>query len=118
MMRLVTKSGNKTLIPHLEVADTLWTRTKGLLGRESLPAGNALWILRCNSVHTFFMNFAIDLVFVDRQLVVKKTLSRVKPWSLVLPVWRATSVIELSEGFLENNPIRVGEQLHVDHTLS
>lgn len=116
-MRLMNKSTNKTLIPNLEVADTVWTRMKGLLGRKHLPADRALWIKPCNSVHTFFMNFAIDLVFVDDAMVVKKTYQAVKPGRLVWPVWRASSVIELSEGFLQTNPIRIGEQLHVDHSV-
>lgn len=118
MMRLYSKKTTKTLIPKLEVATSFWARSKGLLGRHELPADQALWIQRCNSIHTFFMKFPIDLVFVDRKMVVKKTMSRVKPNRIVLPVLWASSVIELSPGFLENNPITVGEQLHVDHPLS
>lgn len=109
---------SQTLVPRLEVADTLWTRTKGLLGRSSLAADQGLWIHRCNSVHTFFMRFAIDLVFLNREMVVTKTFSRVSPGRMIWPVWRATSVIELSEGFLEKHPIRVGDKLHVDTALS
>lgn len=118
MMKLYSKKTTKTLIPKLEVATSLWARTKGLLGRSELPADQALWIHRCNSIHTFFMKFPIDLVFVDRNLVVKKIMHKVKPNRLVFPVLTATSVIELSPGFLEANPIAVGEQLHVDHPLS
>jgi len=118
MMKLYSKNTSKTLIPKLEVATSFWARTKGLLGRKDLPLDQALWIHHCNSVHTFFMNFPIDLVFIDRNLVVKKTISRVKPNRIVFPVLWASSVIELSAGFLENNPIAVGEQLHVDHPLS
>jgi len=117
-MRLVNKSDNKTLISHLEVAQGLWPRMKGLLGRKNLPADQALWIPRCNSIHTFFMKFPIDLVFIDADMVVKKTIAGVRPGRVVWPVWQATGVIELSEGFLQNNPLRIGEQLHVDHPLS
>ena len=117
-MRLYSKKTTKTLVPKLEVATSLWERTKGLLGRSELPADSGLWIHRCNSIHTFFMKFPIDLVFVDRKMVVKKTMHKVKPNRFVFPVLWATSVIELSPGFLENNPIAVGEQLHVDHPLS
>ena len=106
------------LIPRLEIASNLWSRTKGLLGRQNLEADQAMWILRCNSVHTFFMKFTIDLVFVDRDMRVKKTFSRVKPGRIVWPVWGASSVIELSAGFLETNPIHIGDKLNVDHPLS
>lgn len=115
MMKLVVQSTNKVL--HLEVADSFWSRSKGLLGRTQLAADHGLWILQCRSVHTFFMKFAIDLVFVDRQMVVRKTYTHVKPGRLA-GAWGAESVIELAAGFLETNPIHVGEHLHVDHSLS
>lgn len=118
MKRLMNQTSNQTLIPNLEVADTFWTRAKGLLGRKELSSDRALWINPCNSVHTFFMKFAIDLVFVNREMVVVKTIGDVPPGRMVWPVWSASSVIEFRAGFLEQNPIRVGEQLHVDHSLS
>lgn len=117
-MKLLAVNGNKTLVSRLEVANTLWSRTKGLLGRREMAPDSALWILRCNSVHTFFMKFPIDLVFVDRKMVVKKTVAHVPPGRIVWPVLSASSVIELNAGFLDLNPLRVGEKLHVDHTLS
>ena len=117
-MRLVRNSNAQTLVPRLELAGTFWARTKGLLGRRELQADGGLWILHCNSVHTFFMHFAIDLIFLSGAMEVTKTLARVRPGRVVLPVWRATSVIELPEGFLAKNPIRVGEKLNVDPALS
>ena len=117
-MKLYSKNTARTLVPNLEVASTLWPRMKGLLGRKSLAMDRALWIHRCNSIHTFFMNFPIDVVFVDRQMVVRKVYRQVQPNRIVLPVWRASSVIEFSPGFLDSNPISIGEQLHVDHPLS
>ena len=115
---MTLKRGAETLVPRLEVADRMWSRTVGLLGRQQLPDEEALWIHRCNSVHTFFMQFAIDLVFCDRDLRVKKTCARVQPWRLVWPVWGATSVIEFNAGFLDRHPLAVGEKLHVDTALS
>ena len=103
---------------QLEVAETLWARTKGLLGRTELAPKQGLWIKRTNSVHTFFMRFAIDLVFVDRSLRVRKTYQNVGPGRLIWPVWSASSVIELPAGFLDQHPFKKGEQLHVDRTLS
>ncbi|MGZ3722350.1 MAG: DUF192 domain-containing protein [Bdellovibrionales bacterium] len=115
-MRL--SASDKTLLENLEVADTMWTRNKGLLGRAKLNPGQGLWILRCNAIHTFFMKFAIDLVFVNKKMVVVKTISRVSPGRITLPVWRASSVFELEAGFLEKHPLKVGEKLNVDSTLS
>lgn len=112
-MKLLNAS-RQTLVPKLEVADTLWTRMRGLLGRSQLPPDEALWIRASGSVHTFFMKFAIDLVFVNHDLVVTKIVSNVHPFRFVWKGWSANSVIELQAGFLEKNPIRVGDKLHVD----
>lgn len=114
-MKLLNTSTQQTLIPQLEIANTLWSRMKGLLGRSSLGANEGLWIQSSGSVHTFFMRFPIDLIFVDRDLEVTKTVAHVGPGRLVWKGWRASSVIELQAGFLERHPVRVGDKLHVDH---
>lgn len=113
MKSLTNKTTQQILIPRLEVADTFKTRNKGLLGRTSLPFEEALWIHRCNSIHTFFMKMPIDCVFVDRQLKVRKVFHDVLPWRLVLPVWGASSVIEMASGNARRLNINVGDQLHV-----
>ncbi len=113
MKALLNKTTNQTLIPRLEVADTFKTRGVGLLGRHSLASEEALWIHHCNSIHTFFMKFSIDCVFVDRNLKVRKIYHDVRPWSLVLPVFGASSVIEMSSGVAQRLNINVGDQLHV-----
>jgi len=117
-MRLSVEASGKTLLENLEVANTLWSRTKGLLGRSQLPANEALWILRCNTIHTFFMRFPIDVVFLNRKMVVTSVMKNVRPGRLVMPDFRASSVIEFSGGFLESHPLNVGEKLHVDPALS
>ena len=85
------------LASHLEVAGTGETRRKGLLGRECLLPGEGLWISPCESVHTFFMRFAIDLVYLDRKLQVKKVRRNVGPWRLSACL-TAHSVLELPSG--------------------
>jgi len=117
-MQLLRKASKQVLVPNLKCADSFWTRTKGLLGRKNLPESEALWIPRCNSVHTYFMKFPIDLVFVDRSLVVVKVCHAVQPGRLVLPVWRASGVIELPSGFVKRQTLVEGEELYVDHSLS
>jgi hypothetical protein len=115
-MRL--RRGEHTLIAQLEIAESFAARAKGLLGRQSLGEEQALWIKPSNSIHTFFMKFAIDVIFLDRSLKVRKTFQNVRPGRLILPVWAAASVIELKAGFLQKNPVHLGEQLHVDRSLS
>jgi uncharacterized protein len=100
------------LAAELELAGTGESRRKGLLGRESLPKGTGLWIAPCESVHTFFMRFAIDLVYLDRQLTVKKVRSSVGPWR-VSACFRAHSVLELPAGTIEATRTACGDALEI-----
>ncbi|MGE5085504.1 MAG: DUF192 domain-containing protein [Bacillota bacterium] len=113
MMKLENITTQQKLIPNLEVAKSFTSRGKGLLGRSSLAEDRALWIHHCNSIHTFFMKFAIDCVFVDKNLKVKAVFQDVKPWRLILPVWGASSVIEMASGMSSKLKISVGDQLNV-----
>ena len=115
-MRL-KRAPNGPTLATLEPARTLWARTKGLLGRAGLPPAQGLWIKPCNSVHTFFMRFALDLVFLDDDLVVRKVYRDVRPGRLIWPVWRAQSVLEFQTGFLDQTQLTPGEKLYVDHPL-
>ena len=72
-------------------------RRKGLLGRECLGSGEGLWIVPCEAVHTFWMRFPIDLIYLDRKHRVVKTRSNVGPWRLS-GCLRAHSVLELAAG--------------------
>lgn len=93
-----------------EVADTAAARNKGLLGRTGLPPGGGLWIVPCESVHTFFMKFAIDLVYIDRDKKVKKVRSNVGPWRLSA-CFSAHSILELPAGTAIRTQIQWGDQL-------
>ncbi len=78
-----------------EVARSFWARLKGLIGRQSLPPGRGLLILKCNAIHTFFMRFPIDATFYDREDRVVKTVRNIRPWRLfVWGGWRAVKVLE------------------------
>ena len=62
------------------VARTLFARMRGLIGTRSLPQGEGMLILRCNAIHTFFMSFAIDATFLDREGRVVKVVRNIRPW--------------------------------------
>ena len=98
------------LATRLEVADTGPKRNKGLLGRNGLEAGGGLLIVPCESVHTFFMRFPIDLVYLDRKMRVKKVRSNVRPWRLSACL-SAHSVLELAPGTVVKTGVRAGDVL-------
>lgn len=79
------------------VARRFADRAKGLIGCRSLPPGEGLLIERCNAIHTFFMRFPIDAVFLDRRNEVVRTVRGIRPWRFfVWGGWRAVKVLETS----------------------
>lgn len=96
----------------LETAFDSTSRRRGLLGRERLPEGTALVIAPCGAVHTFFMRFAIDIVFARRDGRVVKTRSRVPPRRLAGAL-RAFAAIELPAGAVDRSYTQPGDFLVV-----
>jgi hypothetical protein len=94
----------------LEVADSGEKRNKGLLGRKGLPPGGGLWIVPCESVHTFFMKFPIDLVYLDRKKQIKKLRSAVPAWRLSA-CFSAHSILELPAGTIRSSQTDYGDTL-------
>lgn len=111
-MKLCREDQSPILL-DLKKADSFIDRGIGLLRHSSLPEQEGLWIMATNSIHTFFMKFPIGCIFVDRQLRIKKIIKEIKPWRLILPVWGASSVIELSVKTLESAQLQVGDRLYV-----
>lgn len=115
MSTLMSKTKNQELVKNLEIASKMFSRMKGLLGTQSLPENSALWIHQCNSIHTFFMNYAIDCVFLDKNMKVVSLVDEVGPWRITLPKWTADSVVELPAGQIKKLKIELGEELYVGH---
>ncbi len=94
----------------VRLADSFRARSQGLLGRAGLGSEEGLWIVPCGMIHTFFMRFPIDVVFLDRGLNVRRVVENLKPWRLSPWVFSAHSVLELPGGFLQGS-VRKGDQL-------
>ena len=94
----------------VDVADTSDKRRTGLLKHARLEPGEGLWISPCESVHTFFMKFPIDLVYVDRMRRVRKVRSRVPAWRLSACL-SAHAVLELPSGTIQNTRTEAGDTL-------
>ena len=99
---------------RLRVADTHWTRLRGLLGTAALPEGDGLWIRPCRQVHMFGMKYAIDVVFVDEARTVVGLVTELRPWRVSPLVKAATSVIELPAGTIARSGLREGQRLTIE----
>ena len=105
------------LATQLEKANTAPQRSKGLLGRDGLGAGEGMWIVPCESVHTFFMRFPIDLVYLDRKNVVKKVRSEVGAWRMSACL-SAHSILELPAGTIRSTRSQPGDTLEFSPSSS
>ena len=109
---------NTILGETIEVASTATQKVRGLLGRECLEDGQGLLFKGCSSLHTFFMNFPIDVVFTDRNGKVLKAAAEVRPFKLVAAPLRAYYAIELPAGAIERSMTREGDTLTFDDGLT
>jgi uncharacterized protein len=97
------------------VADTPLARMKGLLGRADLPPGEGILLRPASSIHTHFMRFPIDALFVDDDLRVLKVAERLRPWRMT-GRRGARAVIELAAGECERRGVREGDRLKASET--
>lgn len=112
--RIVNTTRGHTLAERCEVARGFLARGKGLLGRDGLAAGEGLLIEPCSSVHSFFMRFAIDVVFADRHHRVVGLAAAMPPNRPYAGAWRARYVVELPAGTIAATGTQKGDQLRVE----
>ncbi len=110
-MKLVNKTKNRILAENIEVANTPLKRMKGLLGRDCLEKGSGLHIIPCNNIHSLFMKFEFDAVFMDRQNKVRHLSEKIPPWTWIKFCFSANSVIELPAGIISETGTETGDEL-------
>ncbi len=95
------------------VADTYLRRLRGLLGRRELPVGEGVLLRPCGSVHSWFLRFPIDVVFLDADMQVLKVVERMRPWRMA-GTRGARSVLELAGGEAQARGMAPGDRLVVE----
>ena len=98
----------------IEKADTFFKRLRGLIGRKNFPQGRGLMIVPCNSIHMFFMRFAIDAVYIDENFVIKKIVPNLHPWTGFSICWGAWAVVEFLAGESARLNLKVGQTLKAE----
>jgi uncharacterized membrane protein (UPF0127 family) len=114
---LTNARSRKVIARDVELALTRRARRQGLLKRESMSRHAALVLAPCFMVHTAFMHFAIDVIFVDRQGHVKHMVRRMPPWRIAACL-RAYATIELAAGTLDQHDVAVGDKLCLGAAVS
>ena len=106
----MNREGGGPVCGSCQLADGPVSRMRGLLGRRDLPAGEGILLVPGGSVHTCFMRFAIDVVFLDRENRVVGTRSAVRPWRMAF-ARGAKKTLELASGEVQRLGLSRGEQL-------
>lgn len=108
-MIVTLKKRDVILVERVEIADRFWSRTRGLLGVRRLGPDRGLLLTPCSAVHTFFMRFPIDLVFLDSAHRVVRCVWNLRPGRLAKGGHGARSVLELETGWFPADKLRPGD---------
>jgi len=109
--RVINTATGKVIAQKVRVADTLASRGKGLLGRTGMEPEEGLLITPCDSVHTFFMQFPIDLLYLDKDMRVVRVVADMGPSRMSFCLGKARHVLELMGGSSHTHSGLAGDQL-------
>jgi uncharacterized membrane protein (UPF0127 family) len=110
--QLTNARDGAVLADRIEIASDSRSRRKGLLGRDRMAPGAALVIAPCGGIHTFWMRFSIDVIFVKKDGRVVKCVDSIPPWRMALAV-TAYAAIELPAGTIRLSKVSAGDRLIV-----
>lgn len=114
--KILNSSNNTILLEDASLADSYFTRLKGLLGKSNIKDDEGLIIKPCNSVHTIGMNFSIDIAFVDKNNIIIHIIKDMVPGKLSSIVRKSFYVIEAKGGSFEGK-VNIGDQVNISEKL-
>ena len=112
-MRAFNVTQQRTLANMLMVADSFFRGLIGLMGRPGLDVGHGLWIVPCQSVHTFWMRFPIDVIFLDEHRKVIHLVENLRPFRISRHLSKARSVIELPVSSIKATGTQLGDEIRI-----
>lgn len=104
---------NILLSNEIDIADNFFTRFMGLMFKKELQKNNGLIISPCNSIHMFFMNFPLDILFVDKNNIICDYLEDIKPWKVSKIYFNAEYTIELPSGTIKEKNIKKNQKISI-----
>lgn len=113
-MKIYNSTQNNLIADKVEVAKNFFTRSIGLLSRRVISSGESLIIKPCCSVHTFFMRFPIDVLFVNRKNEIVAMYEDIKPFRILPIHWNSLYVIELKSGQISEKNICLSDIIIVE----
>lgn len=111
-LTLINKSTKEVISSRAVIAGSFFSRLMGLMFKKSMDAESALVFYRAVSIHTFFMRFPIDVLFLDKESRIVKIYEALKPWRLVICP-RAFAAIELAPHKSREKSLKAGDILEL-----
>ncbi|WP_018086682.1 DUF192 domain-containing protein [Desulfurispora thermophila] len=115
-MYIYNRNKGSQLAQEVIFANTFWSRLKGLLGKNALLPGQALVLIPCRSVHTCFMRFPIDIIFLDAQGKAIFLQEKLPSWRFTPYLSRAILAIELPPGTIKASNTSLGDRIIITHS--
>lgn len=112
---LLHEATKQVLAQKVQTASSFFTRLKGLVGTSDLKPSQALWIVPCSGIHTWFMKFPIDVIFVTKTLKLVAVFENIAPYRMVHPPWfcGTHSVFEFKTPALKQFKLKARDQLRL-----
>ena len=110
-MRIRNKTKETIIVENAIMGDTFWRRLIGLMGKAELEDNSGIILTPCNSVHTMFMRFPIDVIFLNNKLEVLLIKQNLRPWSISPIVAGAKYVLEVNVGKTLESRTEVGDTI-------
>lgn len=110
VLEVYSQNSGTLLVPHIRLANGVWSRFRGLMLTRALKEGEGLLIAPCYSVHTMFMRFSIDVIFLDSEDRVTKIAESLRPFRFAVGRG-ARRVLEISAGSAQALGLHVGDRL-------
>ena len=112
LVRVINRTSGEVLAERAELADNIWTRFMGLMGRPSLAPGSGLVLQPGGGIHMWFMKIPLDVIHVDKKNRVTHVLRGIKPWRFGPLFVGGKRAIELPEGAADRT--QVGDEVDIE----
>jgi uncharacterized protein len=112
MIKNITK--NEEISKNVIKANSFLKRLKGLMFTKELSSDSSMYICPCGQIHTFFMNYDIDVLYLDKNNVILAIDENMKPGKIGKKVKGAAAVIELQGGKIEKSNIKIGQAIEIN----
>lgn len=116
-MVLINKTNDSIISKNMKVADSYFKRLKGLMFTKEFPEENSLQLIPCNQIHTFFMKYMIDALYLDKNNNIIFIDENLKPGKVGKRIKKALSVIELPSGNVKKFNIKIGDLIIIENFI-